>query len=105
MTEQPMETDMTCLTDLVGYGLDTAQRSVLFMDIIRKRVKSAGLTDYHVFLGFKPIKYRSNAVTGAFSIAVTYHFEELICSRTSALRGSAFNAPMTGNAVPFRSIH
>ena len=32
-----METDMTCFTDLVAYGLDTAQRSVLFLDIIRKR--------------------------------------------------------------------
>jgi len=37
MTVQPMETDMTCLSDLVAYGLDTAQRSVLLMDAIRKR--------------------------------------------------------------------
>jgi len=37
MTDEIRETDMTCLTDLVSYGLDTAQRSVLFMDVIRKR--------------------------------------------------------------------
>lgn len=47
------------------------------MSVIRERVKSAGLTDYHVFLGFKPIKYRSNTVTGAYSVAVTYDFENL----------------------------
>lgn len=37
MAEQPMETDMTCLADLVAYGLDTTQRTVLLMDVIRKR--------------------------------------------------------------------
>lgn len=45
---------------------------------IKDRVKSAGLVDYHVFLGFKPVKYRSTTVNRAYSIAITYDFEELI---------------------------
>ncbi|MCB9284054.1 MAG: ABC transporter permease [Lewinellaceae bacterium] len=47
------------------------------MAVIREKVKSAGLTDYHVFLGFKPIRYRSNTVTGAYSVATTFDFEAL----------------------------
>ena len=45
---------------------------------IKDRVKSAGLVDYQVFLGFKPVKYRSTTVKRAYSIAITYDFEELI---------------------------
>jgi putative ABC transport system permease protein len=47
------------------------------MEIIRQKVKSAGLTDYHVFVGQYPVKYRSNIVTGAYAVAVTYDFEQL----------------------------
>ncbi|MBK6901803.1 MAG: ABC transporter permease [Saprospirales bacterium] len=47
-------------------------------EIIKERVKSAGLVDYHVFLGFKPIKYRSNSVNGAYSLAITNDFEQLL---------------------------
>jgi len=37
MTEQPMGVDLRCLSDLAAYGLDTAQRTVLLMDVFRKR--------------------------------------------------------------------
>jgi len=56
---------------------------------IKERVKSAGLVDYHVFLGFKPIKYRSTTVSRAYSLAVTYDFEELIGLKFS--RGRFYN--------------
>jgi len=46
--------------------------------VIKERVKSAGLVDYHVFLGFKPIKYRSTTVTGSYSLAMTNDFPEII---------------------------
>ena len=46
--------------------------------ILKERVKSAGLVDYHVFLGFKPIKYRSVSVNGAYSLAITNDFQQMV---------------------------
>jgi len=45
-------------------------------EVLKKRVKSAALADYHVFIGTKTAKYRSSNVEGAFVVAVTYEFDE-----------------------------
>ena len=44
---------------------------------IKKKVKSAGLADYHVFIGTKTLKYRSSSVDRVFAVAVTYDCAEL----------------------------
>ena len=41
-------------------------------EVIRDKVGSAGLVDYHVFVGEKTLKFNSNSVEGAFTLAVTY---------------------------------
>jgi putative ABC transport system permease protein len=41
-------------------------------EVIKAKVKTAELVDYHVFLGAKTLKYRSNSVERAFTVAVTY---------------------------------
>jgi putative ABC transport system permease protein len=46
-------------------------------EAIKKKVKSAGLADYHVFIGARTAKYRSNSVERVFVAAVTYDFEKL----------------------------
>ncbi|MBK7408764.1 MAG: ABC transporter permease [Saprospirales bacterium] len=67
------------------------------MAVIREKVKSVGLTDYHVFLGFKPIRYRSNTVTGAYSIAVTYDFEAM--TGTKFEKGRFYTSPEYHNGL------
>ncbi len=47
------------------------------LEVIKKRCKSCGLADLHVFIGTKTLKYRSNSVEGAFVVAVTYDFDQL----------------------------
>ncbi len=44
---------------------------------IREQASSVGLADYHAFIGTKTLKYRSNSVSGAFVLAVTYEAEKL----------------------------
>lgn len=44
---------------------------------IRTRVKSAGLADYHVFVGSKTLKYRSSSVERVAAMAVTYDCAEM----------------------------
>lgn len=44
---------------------------------IKAKVKTAGLVDYHVFIGSKTIKYRSSSVDRATTVAVTYEFDDL----------------------------
>lgn len=46
-------------------------------EVIKERVKSASLVDYHVFVGAKTIKYRSSSVDRAFTVAVTYDCGDL----------------------------
>jgi putative ABC transport system permease protein len=46
-------------------------------EVIRAKVKSAGLVDYHTFIGVKTVKYRSSNVEGAFVVAVTHEASEL----------------------------
>lgn len=44
---------------------------------IKRKVKSASLADFHLFIGSRTAKYRSNSVEGVFTVAVTYDFEKL----------------------------
>lgn len=44
---------------------------------VKKKVKSAGLADFHLFIGARTAKYRSNSVEGVFTVACTYDFEKL----------------------------
>ncbi len=44
---------------------------------IKKKAPSVGLADYHVFVGAKTLKYRSNSLSGAIVVAVTYEVEKL----------------------------
>lgn len=67
------------------------------LKVIRERVKSAGLSYYNVFLGFKPAKYRSNTVTGAYSLAVTYDFEAV--TGTKCDRGRFFSSTEYHNGM------
>ncbi|MCB0705113.1 MAG: ABC transporter permease [Saprospiraceae bacterium] len=46
-------------------------------ELIRERVTSAGLADYHVFIGEKTLKFGSSSVEGAFVLAVTYDCADL----------------------------
>ena len=46
-------------------------------EAIQEKVKSAGLADFHVFIGTRTLKYRSNSVERAFTVAVTYDFDEI----------------------------
>ena len=46
-------------------------------EAIREKVRSASLVDYHVFIGAKTLKYRSNSVDRVFAVAVTYDCAEL----------------------------
>lgn len=45
--------------------------------MVKERVDAAGLASYHLFIGVKTAKYRSNSVERAFMISVTYDFERL----------------------------
>ncbi len=47
------------------------------LEAIKKRVKSAGLADFHLFIGSRTAKWRSNSVERVFTVAVTYDFEKL----------------------------
>ncbi|MEY3367086.1 MAG: hypothetical protein RI973_241 [Bacteroidota bacterium] len=49
-------------------------------EAIKRKSKKAGLVDYHVFIGTKTLKYRSNSVERVFVAAVTYDFEKLFNS-------------------------
>ena len=49
-------------------------------EAIKRKSKAAGLVDYHVFIGTKTLKYRSNSVERVFVAAVTYDFEKLFNS-------------------------
>lgn len=44
---------------------------------IQEKAPSVGLADYHVFIGAKTLKYRSNSLSGAIAVAVTYEVEKL----------------------------
>ncbi|MEK7256513.1 MAG: ABC transporter permease, partial [Bacteroidota bacterium] len=44
---------------------------------IQKKVKSAGYADYHIFVGMRTAKFRSNSVEGAWMVAVTYDFDQI----------------------------
>ncbi len=44
---------------------------------IREKAPSVGLADYHVFVGAKTLKYRSNSLSGSVVVAVTYEVEKL----------------------------
>ncbi|MBR9920173.1 MAG: ABC transporter permease [Bacteroidetes bacterium] len=46
-------------------------------EVIREKVESAGLADYHVFIGEKTIKWNSSSVEGAFTLAVTFDCADL----------------------------
>ncbi len=46
-------------------------------EAIKKKVKSASLADYHIFVGVKSAKYRSNSVNRVFCVGVTYDCSEL----------------------------
>lgn len=46
-------------------------------EVVKRKVKSAGLADYHIFIGARTAKFRSNSVERAFVVAVTYDFEKL----------------------------
>ncbi|MCR9287523.1 MAG: ABC transporter permease [Bacteroidetes bacterium] len=45
-------------------------------EVIKTKVKSAGVVDYHVFIGTKTVKYRSSSVDRVFVAAVTSEFDE-----------------------------
>ena len=44
---------------------------------LKEKVKTAKAVDYHIRIGFKTAKYRSNTVEGAFVRAVTHEFDEM----------------------------
>lgn len=44
---------------------------------IKEKVSSAGLADFHVFIGTKTLKFRSNSVERVFCVAVTYDFDQI----------------------------
>ncbi len=44
---------------------------------IKAKVKSAGWADYHVYIGTRTLKYRSSSVERAFTVAVTFDFDEI----------------------------
>jgi putative ABC transport system permease protein len=44
---------------------------------LKKKVKTAKVVDFHVGIGSKTAKYRSNTVEGAFVLAVTIEFDEM----------------------------
>jgi putative ABC transport system permease protein len=44
---------------------------------IKTKSKAAGLVDYHVFIGARTAKYRSNSVERVFVAAVTFDFDKL----------------------------
>lgn len=44
---------------------------------LKEKVKTAKAVDYHIFIGNKTAKYRSNTVEGAFVVAVTHEFDEM----------------------------
>lgn len=46
-------------------------------EAIKKNVDAAGLADFHIFVGSRTAKFRSNSVERAFVVAVTYDFEKL----------------------------
>ncbi len=46
-------------------------------EAIKKKVKSAGIVDYHVSIGNKTLKYRSSSVDRVFAVAVTHEFDDL----------------------------
>ncbi len=46
-------------------------------EAIKTKVASAGYADYHVFIGMRTAKFRSNSVERAFVAAVTYDFDQL----------------------------
>lgn len=46
-------------------------------ETIKTKVKSAGLADLHVYIGTRTLKYRSNSVERAFTVAVTYDFDQI----------------------------
>lgn len=43
--------------------------------VIKTKVKTAGIVDYHVFIGTKTVKYRSSSVDRVFVAAVTSEFD------------------------------
>lgn len=45
--------------------------------VIKKKVKSSTLADYHTFLGQKTAKFRSNSVEGCYVIAASYDHAEI----------------------------
>jgi putative ABC transport system permease protein len=49
-------------------------------EAIKKKSNAAGLVDYHVFIGTRTVKFRSNSVERVFVAAVTYDFEKLFNS-------------------------
>lgn len=46
-------------------------------EAIKARSKAASLVDYHVFIGTRTAKFRSNSVERVFVAAVTYDFDQL----------------------------
>ncbi len=44
---------------------------------IQEKASSVGLADYHFFVGTKTLKYRSNSLSGAVVVAITYEVEKL----------------------------
>ncbi|MBI5914378.1 MAG: ABC transporter permease [Bacteroidetes bacterium] len=46
-------------------------------EAVKEKVETAGLADFHVFIGLRTLKYRSSSVEGVFCVAVTYDFDEI----------------------------
>lgn len=47
------------------------------LQAIKRKVKSASLADFHLFIGARTAKWQSNSVERVFTVAVTYDFEKL----------------------------
>ncbi len=56
------------------------------LKVIKKKVKSAALADFHLFIGMKTAKFHSNSAERCFVVAVTYDFDRLFNAEYEAGR-------------------
>lgn len=56
------------------------------LKVIKKKVKSATLAEFDVFIGLRTVKFRSNSAERCFVLAVTYDFDRLFNAEYEAGR-------------------